>query len=167
MPGVKNIHPLVIIPDVVLMAPRPHAWTCSGSRPIYSVQQVDILPFFRSDHSYVFLRITLPNMPDRGPGVWKFNTSLLDDDVFDARIRDFWHSWKDQRDSFPFLDMWLDAGKDRLKKIMQRYLCEKACSRRACISSLENTLYHLNRRANTGDDVSQFIKKETKTYTSC
>jgi hypothetical protein len=127
-----------------------------------SVQQVDILPFFRSDHSYVFLLITLPNMPDRGPGVWKFNSSLLEDDVFDARIRDFWHSWQDQHDSFPFLDMWWDAGKDRLKKIMQRYSREKARSRCARISSLENTLYHLNCRANTGDDVSQFIK-ETKT----
>ena len=51
-----------------------------------SVQQVDILPFFRSDHSYVFLRITLPSMLDRGPGVWKFNTSLLEDEVFTARI---------------------------------------------------------------------------------
>jgi hypothetical protein len=127
-----------------------------------SVQQVDILPFFRSDHSYVFLRITLPNMPDCGPGVWKFNTSLLGDDIFTARIRDFWRSWQDQCDSFPSLDMWWDAGKDRLKKIMKRYSREKAVSRRARISSLENTLYHLNRRANNGDDVSQFIK-ETKT----
>jgi hypothetical protein len=58
--------------------------------------------------------------------------------------------------------MWWDAGKDRLKKIMKRYSREKAVSRRARISSLENTLYHLNRRANNGDDVSQFIK-ETKT----
>ena len=127
-----------------------------------SVQQVDILPFFRLDHSYVFVPITLPSMPDRGPGVWKFNTSLLEDDVFDARIRDLWHLWQDQRDSFPFLDRWWDAGKDRLKKIMKRYSREKALSRCARISSLENTLYHLNRLANTGDDVSQFIK-ETKT----
>jgi hypothetical protein len=57
-------------------------------------------------------------MLDRGPGVWKFNTSLLEDEVFTARIRDFWRSWQDQRDSFPFLDMWWDAGKDWLRKIM-------------------------------------------------
>jgi hypothetical protein len=44
-------------------------------------------PFLCSDHSYVFLRITLPSMLYCGPGVWKFNTSLLEDEVFTARIR--------------------------------------------------------------------------------
>ena len=38
------------------------------------VSQVDIFPFFRSDHSYVFLKLSFPSLPQRGPGVWKLNT---------------------------------------------------------------------------------------------
>ena len=33
------------------------------------VPQVDIFPFFRSDHSYVFLKISFPSIPTRGPGI--------------------------------------------------------------------------------------------------
>ncbi len=44
---------------------------------------------------------------------------------------------------------------------MKRYSREQAISRRARISSLENTLYHLTRRENNGDDIATFIK-ETK-----
>ncbi|CAB4041209.1 Hypothetical predicted protein, partial [Paramuricea clavata] len=45
--------------------------------------------------------------------------------------------------------------------LMKRYSREKARSRRGRISSLENTLYHLSRREQNGDDVARFIK-ETK-----
>ncbi len=44
---------------------------------------------------------------------------------------------------------------------MKRYSCEQVILRRARISSLENTLYHLTRRENNRDDVAAFIK-ETK-----
>ena len=56
------------------------------------VQNVSILPFFRSDHSYVYLEINLPNTMKRGPGVWKFNTSHLADNDFRTMVTTFWHS---------------------------------------------------------------------------
>jgi hypothetical protein len=55
---------------------------------------VDIYPFFRSDHSYVFLKVNLPSLPNRGPGVWKLNSSLLSDEEFVATA---------EKDSFPDL----------------------------------------------------------------
>ena len=58
--------------------------------------------------------------------------------------------------------MWWDEGKHLLKKLIQRYSSRhSAVARRARISSLENTLYHLTRRENDGEDVSRLIK-ETK-----
>ena len=126
-----------------------------------SVLEVSIYPFFRSDHSYVYLRISFPSMPDRGPGVWKFNTSHLQDEGFTTKVRDFWRDWQEAKESFPSLSQWLDTGKTRLKRLMKRYSREQAISRRARISSLENTLYHLTRHENNGDDVATFIK-ETK-----
>ena len=100
-------------------------------------------------------------MPDRGPGVWKLNTSILADEIFTTCVRDVWHSWQDQKHLDHSLDLWWDAGKACLMSLMKRYSREKARYRRARISSLENTLYHLSRREQNGDDVARFIK-ETK-----
>ena len=47
------------------------------------VLQVDILPFFRSDHSYVYLKLAFPALPDRVPWVWKLNASILKDEAGD------------------------------------------------------------------------------------
>ena len=125
------------------------------------VLEVSIYPFFRSDHSYVYLRISFPSMPDHGPGVWKLNTSHLQDDGFTTKVRDFWRDWQGAKKSFPSLSQWWDTGKTCLKCVMKRYSCEQVILRRARISSLENTLYHLTRRENNRDDVAAFIK-ETK-----
>ena len=54
-----------------------------------SVAQVDIFPFFRSDHSYVYLKLAFPSLPDRGPGIWKLNTSVLQDEALSADVREF------------------------------------------------------------------------------
>ena len=42
------------------------------------IDQCDIKPGYRSDHSYLLLRITLCKF-ERGKGLWKFNCSLLKD----------------------------------------------------------------------------------------
>ena len=51
------------------------------------VFQVDILPFFRSDH--VYLKLAFPSLPDRGPGVSKLNTSILHDETLSTEVRVF------------------------------------------------------------------------------
>ena len=54
--------------------------------------QVDILPFFRSDHSYVYLKLKLPSAVHRGWGLWKLNVSHLTDIAFAQMVSDFWQS---------------------------------------------------------------------------
>ena len=54
------------------------------------VSTVEIFPFFRLDHSYVYLVIDLPFQVERGKGLWKLNTSLLKDASFCAEIARFW-----------------------------------------------------------------------------
>ena len=71
----------------------------------------DIFPCVFSDHDFVILDYDIAALPLRGPGVWKFNNSLLDDEslcleisnlieqflvfrhCFDSQ-RDFWESLK-------------------------------------------------------------------------
>jgi hypothetical protein len=133
-----------------------------SSHLLEHVHQVDILPFFRSDHSYVFLRISLPSMPKRGPGTWKFNSSLLTDDDYIDQVRVFWQMWQQEKASFPSLAVWWDAGKKRIKDVSRTFVSRKARARRVRIKSLENCLFHLERRKHNGDDVDALIS-QTKT----
>ena len=121
------------------------------------VSEVSILPFFRSDHSYVFLCVAFPALPERGPRVWKLNTSLLRDETLCAEVCSFWVSWRSEKDSFPSLAVWWDAGKARLKDKTRHFSHGKAKSRRSTIYHLEIALEHLHRR----EDVAHLIK-ETK-----
>ena len=65
----------------------------------------DILPYVFSDHDFVILHYDIAALPLRGPGVWKFNNSLLDDESFCLEISDlieqflaFRHCFASQRD---------------------------------------------------------------------
>ncbi|CAB3997114.1 Hypothetical predicted protein [Paramuricea clavata] len=126
------------------------------------VIDVSIYPFFRSDHSYVFLQLTLPSLPRRGPGVWKLNASLLKDDNYKQKIQEFWQAWQLEQGTFPSLAVWWDAGKKRIRALTRRYSQQLARARRARIKSLENTLFHLHHRQQNGEDVSAWLN-EAKT----
>ena len=123
-----------------------------------SVAQVDIFPFFRSDHSYVYLKLAFPSLPDRGPGVWKLNTSVLQDEALSADVREFWLSWQKEKATFPSLAVWWDAGKARLKSMLRQYSRNKALSRRDRVRSLEHELVQLHSRETSGEQVSHLIK---------
>ena len=122
------------------------------------VAQVDIFPFFRSDHSYVYLKLAFPSLPDRGPGVWKLNTSILQDEALSADVREFWLSWQKEKATFPSLAVWWDAGKARLKSLLRQYSRNKAMSRRDRVRSLEAELLQLHSREASGEQVSHLIK---------
>lgn len=125
------------------------------------VVRVDILPFFRSDHSYVYLELDPRSTVPRGQGLWKLNTNHLGDPDFAKLVSEFWASWRQIKPSFSSLSAWWDAGKARLRHHMRTFSRSKAASARGAIVSLENTLYHLNRRAAAGEDV-QLLINDTK-----
>ena len=121
-------------------------------------QQIEILPFFRSDHSYVYIRLYLPSMPHRGPGVWKLNTSLLLTST-SALITDFWQEWQEEKHSFPSPSLWWDAGKTRIKLLSRPFSRRYAQTRRSRLQSLRNTLLHLQRCLDASEDVSHLVPK--------
>ena len=82
------------------------------------VHSVEISPFLRSDHKCVFLEIALPFGVERGPGLWKFNVSLLKNEAFCAEVEDFWCNWRAERSRFCLLSNWYEAGKIELRKLI-------------------------------------------------
>ena len=74
------------------MALKHRVWTCFGFLlPMLNKSlNLKFSHFFWSDHSNVFLKLSFPSLPDRGPGVLKRNTSLLKDKTLAREVRDFW-----------------------------------------------------------------------------
>ena len=71
----------------------------------------EIRPCVYSDHDFVFIELNLHSISQRGPGVWKFNNSLLRDETFCSAISDLICQFLRFRSSFSLdLVMW-----DRLK----------------------------------------------------
>ena len=55
---------------------------------VNSLFSCEISPCIFSDHKFVTLDVYLSHLVDFGPGVWKFNNSLLEDHVYCAFITD-------------------------------------------------------------------------------
>ena len=56
-----------------------------------------------------------PRGSPTGPGVWKLNTSILDDDEYVDLISTVWGRWRQAQGSDPSLIKWWDANKSRIK----------------------------------------------------
>ena len=121
------------------------------------VNTIDILPFFRSDHSYVFMEINILPQVSRGPGVWKFNTAHLSNEAFRSIVVNFWSSWRDQKERFSRLSNWWDAGKTRLKSLIKKFSRSKAKDRRKSIKSLNATIFHIQRRIENGEPLLDML----------
>ena len=116
-------------------------------------RSIEILPFLRSDHSYLFLEIDPLPSSKRRPGVWNFNMAHLKDDDFHQLVNDFWTSWRNEKSRFSLLSTWWDAGKVRLKSIIREFSHKKAKRHRATVKSLNATLYHIQRRISNGEQL--------------
>ena len=135
-------------PNHVQASPLDMFWICSFF--LSFVLSVNIFPFFRSDHCYVHLNLSLLAGIQRGPGVWKFNCAHLRDSHFILMIVKFWESWQAEKSSSFALSAWWDAGKVRLKQLVRDYSRQQASCFRKHISSLERTLFSLIVRQKQG-----------------
>ena len=53
-----------------------------------SVKSTRIYPSIAPDHDAISISLSLPNLCPRGPGFWKFNNTLLNDEQYISRVRD-------------------------------------------------------------------------------
>ena len=74
-------------------------WISSSLAP--SVKDITILPYFHSDHSYVYLSFSLPDAPERGRSWWKFNKNLLNHKTYINLITKFWMEWNEEQAIIP------------------------------------------------------------------
>jgi len=79
-----------------------------------SVTKTDIIPFAFSDHDLISFTFDFNKQPRR-EGFWDYNNNLLDDDVFDTNMNNFWLDWLTKENDFSMPLHWWDAEKHRFK----------------------------------------------------
>lgn len=60
------------------------------------VSKVDIQTSIAPDHSLIYLSLNLPEETPRGPGFWKFNNTLLEDNEYIEKIRTIYPQLREQ-----------------------------------------------------------------------
>ena len=63
---------------------------------VYSIEKCCIKPAIKTDHSLITMKIDLANEDRRGPGFWKFNNTLLKDEIYVAVINELIANLKEQ-----------------------------------------------------------------------
>ena len=79
------------------------------------VSKCEIKPFCLSDHDIVYLSLRLDDLRPRGPGLWKFNNSLLQDTNFTEYISYRMNALIEGIEHFPSVKLWWDFFKNSLK----------------------------------------------------
>ena len=115
-------------------------------------QSCHISPCCFSDHDFVHLHFVLNNDFPRGPGLWKFNNSLLQDLDFCSMISDRIDDLSSCIDSFPSVKLWWDF----LKRSLQAEIISFAAENRRKLNHervvITNRLIGCRQRLVQGDD---------------
>jgi hypothetical protein len=113
-------------------------------------------PSFFSDHRYMLLSFSTGDIFEHGPGVWKFNTSLLGEANYLSLVRSFWSFWKTQEISLLFsspLDWW-DQRKFYLREITRCYARNRVAEQSREKLQLSKRLKQLQRLFDGGDSAA-------------
>ena len=121
----------------------PYVW-------VPSVSSCDILPCPYSDHCAVLLRVTVPDVVPPGPGLWKLNISILEDEEYVRQVGEFWSNWRSRKCQFPSLGKWWEEGKSRIKGLSIRYCCSKSSASSVRRDLLSRLSAHLKERVDNG-----------------
>ena len=121
----------------------PYVW-------VSSVSSCEIVPCPFSDHCAVLLSVSVPDVVPPGPGLWKLNTSVLNDDEYVKIISDYWLTWRASIQLFPSLAKWWEAGKSRIKGLTIRYCCLRSSTQSCNRDLLVRLINHLKVKVDLG-----------------
>ena len=82
-------------------------------------------PCSYSDHDLVSVRFKCKQTLTRGPGLWKFNSSLTQDDDYTGLLCQSLQDWRIQKGRYPDLRTWWDIGKSHIRDITVDFATSK------------------------------------------
>ena len=110
----------------------------------------DLLPCPFSDHCAVSLSVAVPQVLTRGPGVWKLNVSVLEEDDYVSLISSFWASWRVKKSDFVTVMDWWEVAKSKIKGLTVTYCKNRAERLRNRRDLLVRLVSHLKGRVDGG-----------------
>ena len=121
----------------------PYVW-------VPHVSSADILPCPFSDHCALSFSRVLPDSVPMGPGLWKLNLAILEEDEYVSLITAFWFYWQRCQSGFSTLTRWWDAGKSHIKRLSINYCKNHIKSKSTERNILLNLAAHLKTHADSG-----------------
>ena len=97
-------------------------------------------PCSYSDHALVSVKFNCKRTFDRGPGLWKFNSSLTMDDEYTKLLSQFLQDWGFPKGRYPDLRTWWDIGKTHIRDITVEFATSKRREKRFQRSNLVRQL---------------------------
>ena len=97
-------------------------------------------PCSYSDHDLVSVKFQCKQTAPRGPGLWKFNSSLTQDDDYTGLLSQFLQDWKLQKGRYLDLRTWWKAGKRHIRDITVEFSTSRRREKRSQRSNLVRRL---------------------------
>jgi len=86
---------------------------------------------------------SIPDVIPPGPGLWKLNTSVLQNEDYIKLITDFWITWRRSQNNFDSLSEWWELGKFKIKELSIDFCSKLAKKRQAERALLSRLAVHL------------------------
>ena len=128
------------------------------------LKSVRVSPFSWSDHDEVSVNLELPSPVKRGPGFWKFNTSLLEDQEFNEHICRFVEGWEREKADYPDPSVWWDMGKYHWKRIAIEHSTRLARRKKSDRELLVILLDEAENQANVDENRVREIRQQIKEF---
>lgn len=130
-------------------------FTTSGVTPLTCT--IEPVPF--SDHHKLNCSLEIQGSYRSGPGIWKLNTSLLDNPEVVTRYRDKLHQWFTLQPLFDSLGEWWEDVKQKTKAFFMREGKKAAAKKRAIQKRLQAKLQRYYLLSLSGFEVNEDIEK--------
>ena len=121
----------------------PYVW-------VSSVSSCDVIPCPFSDHCAVLFCVSVPDVVAPGPGLWKLNTSVLEDEGYVSAVTNFWSGWRNMKGLYHSLAKWWEEGKSRVKALTIRHCCQRSAVSSQRRELLSNLAAHLKSKVDEG-----------------
>ena len=92
------------------------------------------------DHDLVSVKFNSKRAFDRGPGLWKFNSSVTMDDEYTRLLSQFLQDWRLQKGRYQDPRTWWDIGKTHIRDITVEFATSKRKEKRFQRSNLVRQL---------------------------
>ena len=93
-----------------------------------------------SDHDLESVKFNCKQTFDCGPGLWKLNSSLTQDDDYTKLLSQFLQDWRLQKERYSDLRTWRDIGKSHIRDITVEFATSKWREKRFQRSNLVRQL---------------------------